>query len=732
MKKLFLSLAATALCTTAFAGQRMLYVQNFDQASDAAATGWTYGGGSMTIASDEYGKFLELSLGQNNGRSGQVNWGTGIYQDAEGNSYLTDGKYSMSFEFSIKTMSNNQWNSEITVFTNHAARTNETYRTPWTAGYTGPWDNFVFDLSQCNTKDTDNTDMLATVNAPLVPTTGEDGTVTYAVATEPSYTFTTGAWYKVELEVDVNARTVDYNVESFTGDIVTTGTLNVPEKNVNAAEDEEPISMLAEGLFVMTARYQTTMDFDNIRVWVETTDDVANPPSVALTGLGNDGSDEPNLNYRAYTISFYDFETLHVKGTDGQTVDVEYADCDGAYVYETTTSGTLEAWTTSGVATSEVVSEKVDCAPVVLPAATATISSVAAGFTKTYTLNVSNSDVPLQPTIFINYVFTPKNGGTPIAEKELASGAQVTFEEEGTLELTTEAFGYQATTVKIENDLEFAVKRLYDFARLSEEDAKAAGFTTWQVLNSATTSGFSNWTARKRLYYVLEGSGVEDPETGEMVFTNVYPFGFVSEESTTEVMNYSEIGVDSKDAAVHDPGINVAGYELFPGIEVFSGHNVTYLQHIGMVNNSTENGNNKNIVVKDLDATDFVVVNKINDYGSSSIHPTCATTEEYYAQLCGTLNDVYSVAEVGTEITEGEGDAAVGTGKYSVTCPIYRIDTAATCVTVFECKGGQGSVEGVDAEVAGDNYYYTIDGLRLAQPTRPGLYIHNGKKIIVK
>lgn len=85
MKKLFLTLAATALCTTAFAGTRVLYQQNFDQAVNAEATGWSYGGGSMTIASDEYGKFLELALGQNNGRSGQCTWGTEIYQDADGN-----------------------------------------------------------------------------------------------------------------------------------------------------------------------------------------------------------------------------------------------------------------------------------------------------------------------------------------------------------------------------------------------------------------------------------------------------------------------------------------------------------------------------------------------------------------------------------------------------------------------------------------------------------------------
>ena len=261
---------------------------------------------------------------------------------------------------------------------------------------------------------------------------------------------------------------------------------------------------------------------------------------------------------------------------------------------------------------------------------------------------------------------------------------------------------------------------------MSDEEIAAAGFTDWQVLNSSNTSGFNNWTARKRLYY-YDGTTYTDEEGNEKE-TQIYPFGFIAEDNEVNVLHYSCIGTENADG--NDPGINVAGYELFPGIEVYAGHNVTYLKHIGMINNATQNGNNKNIVVKDLDATDFVVVNKINDYGSSSIHPTCATDEEYYAQLTGTLNDVYVVAEVGTEVMEGEGDAAVATGKYTVTCPIYRIDTAATCVTVFKQLGD--AVEGVEAEVAGDNYYYTIDGIRLAQPTQKGLYIHNGKKVIVK
>lgn len=727
MKKFFLTLAVAAMCTTSFAGKRILYQQNFDQASDAAATGWSYGGSSMSIASDEYGKFLELSQGQSNGRSAQLTWGAGIFNDAEGNSLLKDGKYTVSYDFCVKQNSNNQYNSEFTVFTNHAPIANNLYRTPWDdakKGFQGAWNNFLFDMSQVNTAA--DADMLVTIDAKMVENTNEEtGVKSYSLETAPAYTLASGTWYTVTLNVDVNARTVDYTVISLSGDELSSGTYTVPEKSINAAREEEEVSMLAEGLFIMVARYQTIIDIDNISVAIDTDYDYANTPGVALTRLGKTADDELDLNLRAYTCTFLDGETLHIKGTDGKEITVEYGESDnGSYVYETSTSGELEVWTTVGEAKSEVVKEKVECVPVVLPQASAAISSVGEGFAKSYTLSVSNADVPLQPTIFLNYKYVNKAGET-IDEKEgVASGYVVDVTEEGTLTITSQAFGYEENTVSVTNDIEFAVKQKWDFARMSDEEIKAAGFTEWQVLNSAKTSGFENWTARKRLYY-YDGSTYTDEEGNEKQ-TMILPFGFVAEDNTTNVLDYSVIGDEEG-----DKGINVEGYELFKGIRVFANHNVTYLKHIGMLNNSTKGGNNKNIDVLNLDETDFVVVNKINDYGTSSIHPTCATNEEYFAQLTGTINDVYKVADVGVEEKEGEGDAAVGTGKYTVSCPIYRIDTAATCVTVYAQVGGSG-VEGVEAEVEGDGYYYTIDGIRLAQPNGPGLYIHNGKKIIVK
>ena len=710
MKKFFLALGVACLSLSSFAATRTLYSQDFENVSTPADAGWSFGGDKISIASDDYGKFLELSQGQVNGRSGIVTWGPEIFLDDQGLSLLEDGTYTLSYEFSIAVGSNNQYNSAITVFTNHKPIDNQPFRTPWATPIHG-WDNYLFDMSQV-----DGQSVQYYIMGDAVKNQDADGNRTADTITGDVTTFETGAWYGVELNVNVNTRQVEWSVvNTVTGSPVKSGTYTVP------AEDEEgnAISMYAEGLFVMCARYQTTYQFDNIKVYFESAHDYANKPSIALTRVGRTADDELNLNLRAYTIVFAEGETLHVTGTNGTTEEIDWADCDGAYVYETTESGTLTAYTTSGDATSETVSVDVDCAPIALPAVEAVITSVEAGFGKTYTLNVSNADVPLRPTIFISYEFTGANGETITATDE-ASGCKVTVSEQGTLKITSAAFGYQATEVSVKNNIEFETKKVYDFARMTQDEIVAAGFTGgWQVLNSATTSGFQNWTARGRLYYNLAGSETVD-DSGETVYTRVLPFGYISDDNTTNVMNYTELDA------------NETGEGLFDGLTVFAGQNVSFIHHVGVYNNATAGGNYKNIIVKDLDPTDFVVANRIADYGSNSNHPVVATDDEYYALLEGD-NEVFSVAEVGEEVLD---EAEAGTGKFNVTVPVYRIDTACTKLTVFAQAGvvedGAGVTEIVKSEVTGDNWYYTIDGIRVAEPTRPGIYIHNGKKIIVR
>ena len=723
MKKSLLTLGVATVALSSFASTRVLYQQNFENATSAEEAGWSFGGQSQSIASDSFGKFLELSLGQNNGRSGQVTWGQDIYMEADGvTPVLEDGIYNLLFDFCIKTTSNNQYNSEITVFTNHAPIANNRYRDPWSqSAENSYWQTYVFDMVQ---------DPTANAEAPVyqimggtTETEGEDGAKTYAIDYSDVKTLGLGEWYTVDVTVNTVERTVEYSVTSLAGDIIQAGEMNVPENNVLNGQD---ISMFAEGLFALCARYQTVYQFDNILVTCETEGDYANTPTVALTRLGQTADEQADPAVRAYTITFFPGETLHVIGTNGVELTADYDDCEGAYEYETTTSGTLTAYTTVGEAKSEEVKVEVDCAPVELPGATVTISSVSAGYGKTYTLTVSNAEVPMRPTIFIDYEFVGDNG-EKISAEGLASGCSLTVSEPGTLTVTTAAFGYQSTTISEKNNIEFETKKVWDFARLTEDEISAAlTGGTWDTLNSDEMSGFKNWTARKRLYYFssTEMVDVVDEEGNVTGQTNatIYPFGFISADNQTQVIKYDL--VDRAAIAETTKGEYFDGLTIFPERgKIAEGGlpNVGIMYHIGLYNDQTGNNNN-NVYIHDLDATDFVVVNSTNNYGGNSVHPTCANDEEYYAQLAGE-DTVYSVAEAGTLNEE--------TGLYDIVHALYRIDTAITKITVFKSKGD--AVEGVQAtEVVGDNYWYSIDGVRVAEPTRPGLYIHNGKKIIVK
>lgn len=720
MRKSLLTLGLATLALSSFASTRILYQQNFETATSAEEAGWSFGGESMSIASDAFGKFLELTLGQNNGRSGQVTWGQEIYLDADGNSILEDGIYNLKFDFCIKTTSNNQYNSEITVFTNHAPIANNKYRDPWSQSAENSfWQTYLYDMSQSADSSADAA--IYAINGATTSSTAEDGTVTYAISYDDVKTLTTGSdgWYTVDLTVNTNSREVEYSVTSLAGEILQAGTIEVPETNVN---NDLAISMFAEGIFALCARYQTVYQFDNIMISFETSYEWANNPTIALTGMGQTPEEESDPTARTYTITFLEEETLHVLGTDGQEITVDWAECEGAYKYFTNKSGVLKAWTTVGDAKSEVVEENVECVAYVLPVATVTISSVNEGFAKEYTLTVSNADVPMRPDIFISYEFNGVNGEVLKAEDQ-ASGVKFNVTQEGTLTVTTSSFGYESNTVTVKNNLEFATKKTWDFARLTEEEisTRLTG-AAWYTLNSSETLGFNNWTARKRLYYLLEGSEhLNDEEV--TVWDNVYPFGFASAESETQVIKYAVVDR----AAIAETSKD----EYFEGLTIFPERgkvaegglpNVGMLYRIGLYNDQTTNNNN-NVYVNDLDKNDFVVVNYINNYGGNSNHPICATDDQYYAQLAGE-DAVYSVSADGTLDEE--------TGLYSVVHALYRVDTAITKITVYKPLGEiEDAVEAINA-VEGDGYWYSIDGVRVESPAQPGLYIHNGKKYIVK
>lgn len=716
-----------------FAATRVLYRQNFENADDPVAIGWQPYRGLMTIASDSFGKFLEINQNGQNGGSTWVQWGQDIFLGKDGESVLEHGTYDVHFEYQIANSTCNQYNSEITIFTNHTPVANQGYRAPWSpAGY---WQNYLFDAAQVDDKSIqtevgiDNLAYAIYGGTKVTETTNEETqevTVSYSIDYSDYKKLDVNVWYQVDLHVDVASRQVEYTVKTLDENIIQEGTYEVPETNV---ADGSEISMYAEGLNVMLARTNTIYDIDNIQVSFESDYDYAVEPVISLKSLGQTADGELDLNMRIYNIACSIDETLHIIGTDGKELEIPYDETsDGEYLYETTTSGTLTAWTTSGTATSEKVSVEVDCTPVVLPTASVTVTSVKNGFGKTYVLSVDNSNVPLRPTIFIDYEFVGTSG-EKISGEDQTSGVKVAVEEEGTLTITTKAFGYESAKSSEVNDIEFEADKTWDFARMSEADVAKAGFTTWSVLNSANASGFDNWTARKRLYYASSTETEEKEVDGEMVTVpkTIYPFGFIAEDNTTNVIDYSIIEGDQDNT------------QYFEGLGIFDNvRNVGYMKHLGVFNNETANNYN-DVTIFNVNGSDFVLANYINNYGGNSNHPEVATNEEYYDVLAGddvVLNAEKIVVPADAELPnlkrEGISYALENEdGTYNIHYALYRIDTVLTKLVIFKAKNGDNAVEAINA-VIGDNNWYSIDGVRVAEPTRPGLYIHNGKKIIVK
>lgn len=697
MKKILLLSFLAVVSLTGFASKRILFQQDFNFLFEPSETGWILNCNAELVGTD-CEKYLQLSNNGNSRRAAEVKWGEDLFFD-NGTSLLINGEYDVTYDFCLQMSSTaTHEGSCFTVFTNGEPSFYSQYRT----GDGGCWEKWIFDMSQPVEKPCE-----FVVNSATLVETSEDGTETYGIDYSNPITFVEGEWYSVSLKVNLDDRKVYYKIiSSTTGETVVSGVREVPQ-----TWGGENISDLAQGLYVYLSNYLARYDIDNIMVSFNAPYDYANIPTVNLCAIGGvDASGNETVYSRSYRISFIEGETLHVEGTDGSSFSAEYSECGGSYLYETTTGGILKAWTTCGTATSDIVEKDIVCSQIDVPAADVKLVSVSEGYGKTISLTCDNSSMELRPEIFMDYEYISNTGEKLFSVEEAQSGSEVTVDTPGILYVRTYSFGYGSGHSEFVNNTMYENKRVYDFARMTEEDIVAAGFPGFnQVLNSSRTYGFENWTARKRLYYNL-------PESYE----RVYPFGFVSEDNTTNVIHYSVIDNASKEE-------QVSGTGYFDDLIVFpptsnGNRNVCMMQHIGLYNDQSNSPVNNYIYIYNLEETDFVVVNSISSYGANSCHPTVTTDDEYYAVLAGE-DTGHSVAE------EGE---LVGEGVYRVKHGVYRIDTAVTKITVLGETIPVKVEELESTEVSDDEWYYSIDGIRMKNPTRPGLYIHKEKKIILK
>lgn len=716
----FLCTAMLLMFATSVKADRILYQENYEVGGLPST--WTISGGTGTIAGDTEGKYMSFALGQNNGRSANCLWGAGIYDEV----MQTMTEYTVSIDFQIQAFGNNQYNGEIAVFSGDACeKTNGNKGGDWSP-YNTISQNCFFDISQ-------DDDAIKAMETKLPGQWFLMGDV------EDKVNLTQGTWYTLVLNVNVNTREVTWSLDDLDNTFHKAGSKTMAEE----------ANMYVSGLYLMNARYQSVINVDNIKVTIS--GDFANTPVIALTGLEN--------SQRTYTISFMEGETLHLTGTDGSQKTIGYYDTGevlGQYVYTTTTSGTISAYTTVGTMTSETATMDVNCTPIVLPTPTYAIVSAAAGFEKVYQFTVDNSGVEMQPEIFMDFSFKSENGTDDFVLSNQNNGVKVTVPSKGTLTVTTKASGYASSTTSLMNDQSYEITQDIDLQHLTGADLLAKGFVAMDPLDSETTSGESNWTGRQRLYYQIENGGTDDEgkptydkylvwgpstiggepiqryqylqsnlneETAHSLFAPLYLWYGTTGVDPSITKYFEEDGVTPKvDHLGHTAGTtNPKMYEgiglcfsgnLGDGGDFYTSETMTYAAIA--VNNVT-------LGVDGLTSNDMILVSKITDYGTTSAHPQFPLgtdpAEAKAKYMESNLGDAKEIISSGLE-----------------TFKLYRVQDAITRVQVLS-PGTTGIKEIIPGQVISDHNapIYNLNGVQVnAKSLKAGVYVKQGKKFIVR
>lgn len=628
MKKFYLFfLALFAFTMSASAGIKVLYNQDFESVTDASAAGWVSPNvqSGLTILSDDYGKYLSYATGANNDRSAHTVWGQDVVKSAGATSYT------VAFDFYFNAFGNNHTTSEITVMSDETTCTKKA-----NSNFRANSKNWLFDLTQLAQYDADNkqTNISASGDQPFA--INGDSAKTVALSS--------GKWYTVTLDIDTVARVVSYNIADLVGNNVANDNYEVPAG----------VDIAAAGIYYLGGRYQNVVYFDNIKVQAEVDEEVANKPSVALVGVNN--------HQRVYNITIMEGEVLHLK-YNGEESEVYYGDTsDGLYVWSNNpnydseninvtdpcTSGTLEAWTTAGDATSEVVSTEVENDIIALPTATAAISNVEDGYSKEYTLSVSNTEVPLQPTLFLSYEFQPAEGGETLKAEELPSGSKVTLPSKGTLTVTTSALGFGDSKTSIENNIEYKQSKDFNLAHLTASDFAAMDF-------AADGNGTGNFATYGRLYWY-------DKDSVKTVYNTIPQF-------TKKASAWA-----SSDSILYDKLV----FTAIPSV------NVHFYQGVGMILEGRKNDDMQgswisslNLKVNDLTDNEILKISSYSNYGSNALHPVVADEAEFLASDNAPVTSVLK----GTDL--------IG---------LYRLSDCLARIQVYSpVKGSSTGIKGVNA-----------------------------------
>ena len=359
-----------------------------------------------------------------------------------------------------------------------------------------------------------------------------------------------------------------------------------------------------------------------------------------------------------------------------------------------------------------------------------------------YNFSSDQSSIAGTPTVTYSYEINSSKG--------TATSYEAT--EKGTLKVIVSADGYTSAekTVVINNIL-FNKSYNYDFSTLTSHSETTVGSQTkYNSIGcqaySLESDAFENITLNNmsQLWAITAGKTLglmSRVGKGSVTYTGSFPEGsyFVGDNnvSTTNVLSYSQYGV-VKELSVYIPLVTVsvseagfATYATTNNVVVPEDENVKVMTvkvntegtavELNEVKAGTVIPANTGILVKAAKGNYNFVVTSTEGEALTSNDLKAATADEasdgakYFAL---------------TKIGEKVGFALVENGVVIPAGKAYLEVAKGTSAKFFGLDGEATGINSVKTAKA-DGAYYTLEGVKTTKPVK-GLYIHNGKKIVVK
>ena len=553
-------------------------------------------------------------------------------------------------------------------------------------------------------------------------------------------------WYHFKFEITASKVTYTVTLAS-NGSAVTNG-------NGTLAITDSRIKQIYFG----TARNTGQSRLDNVDIYTMVAGDVANDPIVTETAVQNEN--------RQYTITFGEGETLHYTLPGG----TEQTTTESPLVVTVTAAGTLSAYTTKGTATSATVSKEVTHGAITLNNPTYSLSSIGDGFAKTYTINVNNSSVELQPTASMSYVFTPA-GGSAEEAVAIVNGGKISATAEGTYVITATADGYTSSKLTINNNQAYTKTQTYDFAALTVADLDLTtpkwtgpATTNYQTGSSSTLFSADGYTVVSEYASNSAIEGVNlNSATVLMIGRGLHPNGSsggftVANANSDDYVLWSYYDYGNVVEAVYNYNTAFKGNGnhwryLVTKVEVYSPSKSVDITSAGWATLYTDkaldfsgvegltaytaslSGSTVTLTAVDNVPANTGVVLK-GDAKTYSI-PAIASSTTDKGDLEGSTTDVDVTADAENVYyvlaKSGDADARfakVSTG--SIAAGKAYLKVAKTAAREFFAIGGDDvtAIESVKAQQM-NGEVYNLNGQRIVAPQK-GLYIVNGKKVVLK